>query len=1317
MSGTLPFNRMPRIQEPLPQGEIRLPAPPAVPSPYRANVLLMLLPLTGLLVMAGLYGALRRDWLLAVPMVAMSGVSLLTSLLGAALQRRALRRAAAAQADAYRQALEQKRGELETARREQQRIRLAVDPDLPALLARARQRDPRLWERRPADADFMCPRLGLGAQLSTVTVHAPHPDLPDPRLAEAQALERDYRLVPHVPLSADLRDGPLALAAPPAERHDLARALLLHLVVHHSPDELHLLAVGETAAEWSWLRWLPHTHALHLAGEAAGRRELLKLLLDELHRRQNRLHNLPPGEPPPAWPWLLLLVDDVAAVRDDPALHLLLSPAGRALSVTALLLVERIAQAPNGCHAVAELQPDGALLYSVAGVGGSTFVCQPDRAGADDAERVARSLAPLRVETLRPQDNLPDSVRLLDVLGIDDLDAWDAAAHWQPHGAARRVTVGLRRGNQPLELDLDASGHGPHGLVAGTTGSGKSELLQTLVVALALAHHPYDLGFVLVDFKGGGAFAALVDLPHTQGLVTDLSGGLAERALVALRAELDRRKRLFSAAGVNEIARYQALTWQGRSGEPLPRLVVIVDEFAELLDEAPDFIDGLIGVARVGRSLGLHLILATQSPAGVVSQQIWANARLRICLRVESRQESMDMLHRPDAADLPRLPGRGYLQVGNNEIFELFQAARVAGCTPSPGAAAAQATAAGAIVRLEPDGRRTVLLDERSEATAPAIACWPSDAERVVRALVRAAGALALRKLPAPWLPPLPDHLALPRLLADLGRGGWDGQGWRGDGGRPWLCAVLGLLDDPAQQRQPALEVELAQQDGHLIVVGAPGAGKGLLARTLVVSLVRAHPPAELHVYLLACEGQALNVLEGLPHVGGLFTSADGERVPRLLRRLLDALDERKQRCAEAGADSLPRLHELQPGAPAAILVVLYGLAEFRAAFPDEVLALTRLVREGGPYGIHCLLLASRPADVPAALSAVVARRLALRLADAADYGLVLGTGVRWAREQRTPVGRGWFGRPALEFQVAAPGQEMDELAQIAELQQLAGQMNRAWTGPRAGRVEALPAVVPLGELLARAALPPAALAVPLGLDALRGQPVWVDLAAGGAGWLVAGTVQSGKTTLLWAWVLALAGRCAPQQVQFALVAGRRDSLGPLEGLPHVRVYSRTAEEFRREGLPWLEGEIERRVGLAASELAVQPRLVVVLDDYDELVNAVGNDPAVQRGLTALGRRGVEVRLSVMASGPLPGLGVGFNDPLVRQLKGGRSGFLLRVLDASEPNVLGVRLRAATGVQPPGRGYWVCGGVEELLQVATPGDGTEVAAWVARCSL
>ncbi|OQA21917.1 MAG: ESX-1 secretion system protein EccCb1 [Chloroflexi bacterium ADurb.Bin360] len=544
---------------------------------------------------------------------------------------------------------------------------------------------------------------------------------------------------------------------------------------------------------------------------------------------------------------------------------------------------------------------------------------------------------------------------------------------------------------------------------------------------------------------------------------------------------------------------------------------------------------------------------------------------------------------------------------------------------------------------------------------------------------------------------------------------------------RPWLTAVLGMLDDPANQRQIPFCLDLTEQDGQFVLVGAPGAGKESWLRTLVMSLAYTHAPDELHFCLIEFGGQALQALKDLPHTMGLFTPLDEERIKRLLQVLGDSLEERKERCSKAGVDSLIKLRELQPGSAfPALVVIVTGFSEFRNNFQDEQLQFTRLIREGGPYGIHIIIAGDRVGDFPSTINSVVSRKATLRLADVTEYPMVLGTSLKINKDQSIPVGRGWYGRPPLEFQTAEPARVKDELLQIAELQQTIQAMRKAvesithihpaWGLQLPEPVENLPTVLPLEELTTRARqllTAPSSLSVPLGIDGVRMRPVWVDLIADGPDFLVAGSSQGGKTTLLWSWIFALAQTCSPQEVQFILVSGRRNSLRPLQRLPHVIEYFRNADEFHQnKTITKIATEIDNRekaLNAAESPATPFPHLLFVCDDYDEFSTTLGNERDVMSGLERLAKRGRDVNMHTLISGPLPGMGVGYGDPVVKQLKLGRSGVLLRLLDSGDQNPLGVRIRPADIRQmPPGRGFIVRNGVEQAVHIATPGDPAAV---------
>ena len=530
-------------------------------------------------------------------------------------------------------------------------------------------------------------------------------------------------------------------------------------------------------------------------------------------------------------------------------------------------------------------------------------------------------------------------------------------------------------------FELDLARDGPHALIAGTTGSGKSELLQTMVASLALASRPDELTFVLIDYKGGAAFGACATLPHTVGIVTDLDGALAERALVSLGAELKRRESLLAAANATHLDAFRA------TGGHLARLVIVVDEFASLAEELPDFVGGLVGIAQRGRSLGVHLVLATQRPEGVVSADIRANTNLRICLAVTRESESRDVIDTADAARISRTtPGRGFARTGHGELHP-FQAGRVGG--------AAVGIAAG-------DGIRVLRSPFRSLA-APLVLSFGStgvaqsgttDLDRIVLACRDATRQLEIETLPSPWLEPL-RAIETSRCTAAASR---------------HLTAVLGVHDVPSRQAQQPYLIDL-DEVSHVMVAGSARSGRTTALRTLIVELARSTSSEDLHTYVLDCGGGSLATLSALPHVGAVATMLEHERIVRLISMLDIELVRRQALLAAHGFGSiteqrLSAVHRLPH-----VVLAIDGWEPFCALFDDvdngAVLdAVWRLLRGGGAAGMHVVVTADR-AGLVGRLASTIEHRLVLRQADRADFSLI-GLAPRLV-PATLPPGRGYL--------------------------------------------------------------------------------------------------------------------------------------------------------------------------------------------------------------------------------------------------------------------------------------------------------------------
>jgi len=1328
MPGPPIFQRAPRLSPELPRGEIEIPQPPAAPTEPSVSLLPVLLP--GLFAIAALIASIATINL--NPMASLfsfgfMGISSLVSILTFTSQKRAYSRSVRERDQKYRALLETRRQELSGLRSQQQAALLQIDPEPGEWLARVKRLDRHLWERTPQDADFLSLRLGLGMQPFAVTIRPPRQESaldPDPLIQAAQKLAKEFALVPDVPVCLPLREaGAAGLAGSRPAVLRTARALALHIAAHHSPDEVKIAALFpvDEAADWVWLRWLPHVWAddrtqRFLAYEKDAAHRLLMSLYDLLNRRHSQMTMVRDPNNPPPLPYLIFFLADSHLAENEPILHVLLTQ-GPSLGALPIFLADGIESLPKGCQAIVEVgKVQGRLLQTTRSPAETLFV--PDDVPTELADRLARAMAPIRLQRMATPAEIPNAVPLLALLGVARVEDLDVSTRWRRSESYRSlaVPIGKRAGGEALLLDLHERGHGPHGLMAGATGSGKSELLQSLIASLAVHFHPHQVAFVLVDYKGGGMANAFLEIPHLVGTVTNLQGNLAVRALTALRSELQRRQMLLAQAGVNQIDEYQRRYRQGDVHEPLPHLVIIVDEFAELATDQPDFMKELIGAVRVGRSLGVHLILATQKPAGVVNEQIWGNARFRLCLRVERPEDSQEVLKRPDAANLTQA-GRAYFQVGNNEVFELFQAAW-GGAPYIPDGAVASAQ--DDILEVMIDGSRRPLHPSPKPSASQATG---SQLQALIAYLADVAQREGIQRLPGPWLPPLPEKVILSDIRPSAG---WDGRMWQP--ASTWLEPVVGLVDDPSRQYQGPLTLNLGKE-GHLSVFGAPGTGKTGLVQTLVTSLALTHSPQDVHFYLLDFGGRLLTLFAPLPHVGGVILADETERLNRLLRYLLRELEARKERFTGAGVSTLPAYRTATGDLVPAIVVILDNYTGFATTYPDAEDQLARLAREGGNLGIHLVLTANSPSVVKGKISGNITMAVALQLADVGDYSLAVG---RTAGLVPASVpGRGLVkAKPPLEFQTALPAPGETEAERTVALKGLIDQLAQAWQGPRARPVPTLPSIVPLSELLSPGdtllALPPSgALVAPVGLDVDDLEPVKVDLYEG-PHFVITGPVQSGKTTFLQTWLLALAECFSPERLQLYLVDFRRTGLFALQRLPHVRAY---VEDDDRLGA--VLGDIsimlsERRQALdearrnatgvldERASLTRYPALVLAMDDYDAIRDEAQS--GTKDRLEQMVRRERGLGFHVLLAGSSADLGSSW-EGLVKALKELQTGFLLGSSDHNDLGLFNLRLPMGEAGQPlpPGQGYYARRGRFRKIKAATCQAGAvTLAGWVER---
>ncbi len=545
--------------------------------------------------------------------------------------------------------------------------------------------DPRLWNRNPRHADFLFVRLGTGDVPFQVNIQVQERRfslLSDALAEQPEQLREQYALLREVPVGVSLLERPMVgLVGRDFEGAlDLARLLTVQLAASHCYTEVKLAFLGRSWAcqgpeGWAFARWLPHCWSedrkLRLFAQTGQEcREVLYELSRVFRERAEERRS-----DAAALPHYVLFLDSAALLENEPAAKYILDPRPE-YGLTTVLLSQRVEDLPNACEYIIQEDDSYSGCYSVADALDQRQGVHFDRVSGAEAQSFARRLAPVRVNELSSGGDIPPMLDFFDLMGVDALEELDVAGRWKKHRTyeSLQAPVGRKAGGVDCCLDIHEKYHGPHGLLAGTTGSGKSETLQTYILSLAVNFSPQDVAFLLIDFKGGGMANLFTQLPHTAGIISNLSGSQIRRAMVSIKSENLRRQRIFGEYGINHIDAYTKLFKNGEATTPIPHLLIIIDEFAELKREQSDFMQELISVAQVGRSLGVHLILATQKPGGTVDDNIRSNTRFRLCLRVQDKQDSVDMIHRPDAAYLTQV-GRCYLQVGSDEVFELFQSA------------------------------------------------------------------------------------------------------------------------------------------------------------------------------------------------------------------------------------------------------------------------------------------------------------------------------------------------------------------------------------------------------------------------------------------------------------------------------------------------------------------------------------------------------------------------------------------------------------------------------------------------------------------
>ena len=1146
--------------------------------------------------------------------------------------------------------------------------------------------------------------------------------------------------------------------------HAYLRTMLVDYATFHSPQDTMLYVAGtsEMRKHWRWAYSLPHCKEADKSetlcfenDEKPGENEVDRMRLfwknvrTILERRRMRLQDKESGEDVKL-PFMLVVVDVQTLAPEWSALKDLEGEAtistilldGQSLGAGIIFVVPDRKKIPSRCEAIIEVgidpvdQESAIFRYAETGfntiryVGSTKLVTTQDK-----ARNFSKCLEPLDIRR-GYGSTLAATVTLLEMLNVTTMDQLQemTAENWarsmNPNVADWLYTaVGLLSGNEPRTLTFSAKADGVHGLIAGSTGSGKSELLMTMIIGMALNFNPDVLNFVLIDYKGGAAFEPFKKLPHKVDIVTNLDQSATARVFASIIAELDRRQKLNTYTNSKDIVHYRKKGLNLEPGRPpYPHLFIIIDEFAEMISGNAEYKAQLESITRLGRALGVTLILAAQRPVGV-TDQMRANIKFRICLRVETPDDSRELLRRSDAAFLPPgIPGRGYLQVGNENI-ELIQTAYTGGDYKGP---------------QEENVTPNVIWVDRAKKSAAQKATEPPKLYDVIVDMLANLATTESRPQWRPWPEFLPSQtgknilsletpldvaymndediemlkqtdsvnisgMSLNEKATTFWKGDfkWDTLVWGKNNMRP----LIGLVDNPYLASQKPLKIDFP--NGHAAIFGASGRGKTTFVRTIISSLVLTHSPDDLHIYILDFGGRALTVFTDLPHVGAIITSEEEERVLRVLRKINDIIEHRQLLFSEVRVNSLESYNHNYPDKKLpAVLVVVDNFAEFKEYYDGLMAPFISIVREARAYGVHFLITADVTQALSGKLFNLISERFTLKMSDPSEYGDIVGRGV--PADLSNVPGRGFVrvGNMPLEFQTALSfDPDENDMDNMSKLNQMCIQMKEIWgnnwKGEKPSTIETLQLRVSLERLMKEVAYPTGKrLNILMGIDDRTLEPAYIDIERQGPHMVILGQPFSGKTTTLRTIIMSLAANYDPDTFAMVLIDYSRKLWKggdhSLKELPHVL---ETIDEVDQ-----LDDLLEN-VREECLDFEVHPKrrkLVILIDNYDSFSDESSRKKMLFfEEISSLVRKYQTAGVFVIAAGSVAMMST--SDDLRKVIAAPNFGIALMSADAVN-RLNGKFPRSLAEVElPMGRSFIVRSGITSMLQIATPYTSDEEA--------
>ena len=959
------FHRNTRINMVVDETDIEILDPPAKPTKPKSNLLMTILPSMGMLLAAGVMASMGGAMIIFS--LISSCMAIVTGIVGMISDKKQYKRDIAERIEKYNSYIRKKRSEIEEAREVEKETLNDIYIDKDKEYIRIDEFSSDLFDRCKEDKDFLCVRLGIGdieAKRKINYKKQEKLEIEDNLQEIPEVICNEYKTITNAPVVCDLKEiNALGVIGNDNNRYEILKTFVVDLATRHFYSEVKLFFVFDgNHEEFIYnVRFLPHIknddiNARNIVCDEESKKIIFEYLFNVLSKRETADRK---EKEKNSWTHFVLFFYDQYGFSAHPISRFINN--AKELGVTFVFFGESQKDIPLGCNQIIEIIDDTTAELIKTENELSKELFSFDTVDDYKIKKISKYISPVETDEISLEGSLTKNINLFELLNIFGVEDINLQERWSQTQVYKSMAVPLGVSKTGVVfLDLHDKAHGPHGLVAGTTGSGKSEILQTFILSIATYFHPYEVAFLIIDFKGGGMVNQFRDLPHLIGAITNIDGKEINRSLKSIKAELQKRQRLFAEADVNHIDLYIKKYKSGEAKEPLPHLIIIVDEFAELKAEQPDFMKELISTARIGRSLGVHLILATQKPAGQVDDQIWSNSRFKLCLKVQGPEDSNEVLKSPLAAEIKE-PGRAYLQVGNNEIFELFQSA-YSGASEKD---VDNAVKPFDVSVVDVTGKRSVIFEQKSKDNGEK---GKTQLQAIVNHVRNYCNNNRIKDLPNICLESLATKIDFALEKYDIANPLFD----------------VGIYDDPDNQYQGSAFFDVSGK--NTFILGSSQYGKTNLLQLLIREIAYKYSPEQANIYILDFGSMVLKSFERLNHVGGVVCSSDDEKLKNLLKLLTEEVESRKEKIVSAGVSTYSAYVESGNTDIPRIFVFIDNMTALMDLYLEEDDTLLNIIREGIPFGITVVMANSQTSGISYKYLANFANRIALFCNDNSEY-------------------------------------------------------------------------------------------------------------------------------------------------------------------------------------------------------------------------------------------------------------------------------------------------------------------------------------------